>query len=60
MVTVNVVLLAILCLMVGFTAGNAFGKESMKRTLRDVLNQLINGLKLSAEKLQSVNEKKEE
>lgn len=49
MITVNVVLLAILSLMIGFVAGEAFGKEVMKRTFSTVLNQMIKGLKLSAE-----------
>ncbi len=46
--TANIVLMVILSVMIGFAIGNVWGKETMKRTIADLLNKLTEGLKLAA------------
>ena len=45
--TVNLVLMIILSVMIGFAIGNVWGKETMKRLFSETLNKMIEGLKAS-------------
>lgn len=51
--TANIFLMVILSAMIGFAIGNIWGKETMKRTMQELLNQIISGMK-------TVSNKKEE
>ena len=48
--TVNIVLMMILCTIIGISIGNAWGKETMKRTMTGLLDQMIRGAQTAAEK----------
>lgn len=48
--TVNLVLMMVLCAMIGFAIGNAWGKATMKHMFSELLNKLTEGLKLAAGK----------
>ncbi len=55
--SINLALMIILSAIIGFAIGNVWGKESMKRTISSLLNDLTKGLKLYAKNTQ---DKKEE
>ena len=55
--TINLVLMCILCVMIGFAIGNVWGKETMKRTFSELLKKMIDGLNLVAK---ASDEKKKE
>ena len=48
--TINLILMLALCTMIGFGIGNAWGKETMKRTFNEVIKQLTNGMTAAVEK----------
>ena len=56
MSTVNLILMVVLSVMIGFAIGNVWGKETMKRIFSDLLQKLTEGLKVAA----SEQKKKEE
>lgn len=43
--TVNVVLLAIVCMMVGYSFGKYVGRESTKKAVEALLKDVTNGLR---------------
>lgn len=47
---VNQILMMVLCTMIGFGIGNAWGKATMKHLFSELLNKLTEGLKLAANK----------
>lgn len=47
---VNQILMMVLCVMIGFGIGNAWGKATMKHLFSELLNKLTEGLKLAAGK----------
>ena len=57
MTTMNTVLMMILCAMIGFAIGNAWGQIKIKRLFSTLIEQLTNGLKAS---LKEAENKKEE
>lgn len=59
MSTVNIVLMVILSAFIGFAIGNAWGKETMKRTLSNFITQITEGLKTAAGSKQNDADKKE-
>lgn len=42
--TANIVLLAVLCAIIGFNAGNAYGQQKMKIIVGDIIKRLTEGL----------------
>lgn len=46
--TINIVLMIILSVMIGFAIGNVYGRASMKQIMTDLLNQMIDGAKKSS------------
>lgn len=46
--TVNIVLMIVLSVMIGFAIGNVWGRESMKRTMSGLLEQLTKGISAAA------------
>ena len=46
--TVNIVLMVVLAAMIGFAIGNVWGKETMRRIMQGLINQIIDGLKTAA------------
>ena len=56
MSTVNIVLMAILCAMIGFAIGNIYGRESMKKTVASLFDSLTKGLKVAAEQAKQKEE----
>lgn len=53
--TINLVLMCILCAMIGFAIGNVWGKETMKRTLSELLQKMIDGLNRATSSVEKVN-----
>ncbi len=47
--TVNIVLMILLSAMIGFAIGNAWGKETMKRVMTGLLDQMIRGVRKQTE-----------
>lgn len=43
--TLNIVLMMVLCVMIGFAIGNIYGKEAMKKTFQSVIDNIVKGLK---------------
>lgn len=43
--TLNIVLMMVLCVMIGFAIGNIYGKETMKKTFQSVIDNIVKGLK---------------
>ena len=58
--TINMVLMIILSVMIGFAIGNIWGKETMKRTFAELISKLTEGLKIAAESTGSQNKKESE
>ena len=56
MSTLNIVLMAILCTIIGFAMGNIWGKESMKRIFSSMLDQMTKGLKAMSEQSKNKGE----
>lgn len=54
--TPNLILSMILCVMIGFAIGNVWGKESMKRTFSELMNHLVEGLKMASGKTENKKE----
>lgn len=46
--TVNIVLMMILSVMIGFGIGNIYGKEMMKKTLSDMIKTFIASIEKAA------------
>ena len=46
--TVNIVLMIVLAVMIGFAMGNVYGQQKMKMIFNDLLNKLTNGMKVIA------------
>ena len=53
--SINLVLRSILCTMIGFAIGNVWGKETMKRTLSELLQKMIDGLNHATSSIEKVN-----
>lgn len=53
--TINLVLMCILCTMIGFAIGNIWGKETMKRTLSELLQKMIDGLNHATKSLEKAD-----
>lgn len=53
--TPNLILMAVLCVMIGFAIGNIWGREKMKKTFSDLINSLGDSLSKAA-----ASKKKEE
>ena len=60
MTTINIVLMCVLCVMIGFAIGNVWGKEMMKKTFSDLMSNLTEGLKNAASAQTQADKKKEE
>ena len=56
MSTVNIILMAVLCAMIGFAIGNVYGRESMKKTVATLFDSLTKGLKNASEQAKKKEE----
>lgn len=47
--TVNTVLMMVLCAIIGFAIGNAWGRYAMKQAFMNLVEQILDGLKMKKE-----------
>lgn len=47
--TVNTVLMMVLCAIIGFSIGNAWGRYAMKQAFMSLVEEILNGLKMKKE-----------
>ena len=48
--TVNIVLMMVLCTIIGFTIGNAWGRTAMKKAFMNLLDEITKEIKVRQEK----------